>query len=1128
MLAENRNFRIRYLGLIILFLGAFFFGSAQEIRLDVGSDPITAPLWSKEDNGVGVAKFEFVEFGGSDVIATQFGRPNIVISVDFSNIELTDKDVINVSGTLLDHFDVSYNAFVDLVVFKQNSIVPAGFIGTVVMNFTVTGNTPEESPFNVFFASMSKRDNVTILTDDNKNAKGLTFTKFKCQNPVLSIGNLSCDASSGTYSIEYISNGETVLARTNDGTVVGDNSVPGIITGIAFGTDVNIEAQTDECISKIGVTGMIVEDCAVDCNTPDLTIGNSLCGEDGIGYTVLISETTGAVITTDNGTITNGVLTVTNSNPTNISAANGDCNVTLIAIAPTDCDNVCKSTPISIGNAVCSDESEATYMLNFTKIDAVTAVITNIATAVVDLDAGTITNIPSGEDITITVSLDDCRNVEFIVPAATCPSCVVPTLSVRDITCKDGFYSFSYTSNATIVTAGGETIDTDTKEVTGVLLGTNVNLVASNGEGCVTTMRISGPEMCPDPTECTTPDLVVGQPICDGTNYKVIIGNASGATISLDNASASISGDVITVPLGESLTITATDGDCEISVSVISPYNCEDICFNPALSIGDVECGKVRDTDNNFVIHYTALDGATITASRGVVDEAAQTVTGEYREDDKDIIITATILGCESTSVSVKTCGIGPIPVCAPEIELDNLSCDTFMGTTYTAEIFVSVPDVTITPTGGTLLSFDETTGIAIISGTIGTDINVKAALIDPSACSEPEFELLIESPIDCSNVCIVKPITIDEINCSADEDFYEVSFTLLPGLMVTTSQGIIGDSIITNIPNGEEVVLTIIGDGCEDRIVTIAASEWGDLDCDGDGVTNGVELADGTSTIDGCDYLEENQVIADVSDSWKTTDCDGDGENNETETTNGTDPLDPCSVTNQIIPPVSTQNYDIWKAADCDDDGLNNGEEVTGIDDPNTTYDPKGHTTDPFDPDTDGDGVTDGKESEDNTDPNDWCSLIYTSQTLDPDPEWNSLDCDGDLILNGQEIIDMTDPTDPCDSIGGTPPPNTICGLGLGNQVITPNGDGINDYLEIVGIEKYPVNTVEIFNRWGVLVFKTNGYNNSSNSFKGVSNGRSVLNQSKKLPSATYYYIIKYETDEGQMQKQGYLYVNH
>ncbi|MGG5578843.1 gliding motility-associated C-terminal domain-containing protein, partial [Myroides sp. C15-4] len=82
--------------------------------------------------------------------------------------------------------------------------------------------------------------------------------------------------------------------------------------------------------------------------------------------------------------------------------------------------------------------------------------------------------------------------------------------------------------------------------------------------------------------------------------------------------------------------------------------------------------------------------------------------------------------------------------------------------------------------------------------------------------------------------------------------------------------------------------------------------------------------------------------------------------------------------------------------------------------------------------------------------------------------------------------------------------------------NLVTPDGDGKNDYFIIDNIQKYPNNTVEIYNRWGVRVYETKGYDpkgdGSSNVFKGYSEGRVTVDKSKKLPSGTYYYVVTYE----------------
>ncbi|WP_310300837.1 gliding motility-associated C-terminal domain-containing protein, partial [Flavobacterium aquidurense] len=93
--------------------------------------------------------------------------------------------------------------------------------------------------------------------------------------------------------------------------------------------------------------------------------------------------------------------------------------------------------------------------------------------------------------------------------------------------------------------------------------------------------------------------------------------------------------------------------------------------------------------------------------------------------------------------------------------------------------------------------------------------------------------------------------------------------------------------------------------------------------------------------------------------------------------------------------------------------------------------------------------------------------------------------------------------------------------------NLVSPNGDGANDYLHIEGLDCYPKNSVEIYNRWGVLVYSAEGYNNNEVSFKGFSDGRVTIKQSEGLPDGTYYYILKFTDFEGRiLSKAGYLYL--
>ncbi|MBS7253610.1 gliding motility-associated C-terminal domain-containing protein [Flavobacterium branchiicola] len=93
--------------------------------------------------------------------------------------------------------------------------------------------------------------------------------------------------------------------------------------------------------------------------------------------------------------------------------------------------------------------------------------------------------------------------------------------------------------------------------------------------------------------------------------------------------------------------------------------------------------------------------------------------------------------------------------------------------------------------------------------------------------------------------------------------------------------------------------------------------------------------------------------------------------------------------------------------------------------------------------------------------------------------------------------------------------------------NAVSPNGDGKNDYFHIKNIENYPDNTVEIYNRWGVMVFETHGYNGNDRVFRGFSDGRVTVNRGAGLPTGTYFYILKYKTKKGMKDKSGYLYIN-
>jgi outer membrane protein len=78
-------------------------------------------------------------------------------------------------------------------------------------------------------------------------------------------------------------------------------------------------------------------------------------------------------------------------------------------------------------------------------------------------------------------------------------------------------------------------------------------------------------------------------------------------------------------------------------------------------------------------------------------------------------------------------------------------------------------------------------------------------------------------------------------------------------------------------------------------------------------------------------------------------------------------------------------------------------------------------------------------------------------------------------------------------------------CAIMIPN-VITPNGDGINDYFQITNIDYYPNSEIKIYNRWGKRVYESQNY-------QGDWDGEG-------LDEGTYYYIFRLNYGNGQISE--------
>ncbi len=108
------------------------------------------------------------------------------------------------------------------------------------------------------------------------------------------------------------------------------------------------------------------------------------------------------------------------------------------------------------------------------------------------------------------------------------------------------------------------------------------------------------------------------------------------------------------------------------------------------------------------------------------------------------------------------------------------------------------------------------------------------------------------------------------------------------------------------------------------------------------------------------------------------------------------------------------------------------------------------------------------------------------------------------------------------CESVERSPIQIEInnCRLVIYN-LITIDGNQANDRFRVENIENYPTNSVQIFNRNGQLIWKTDQYDNVTNAFIGKATEGFVLKGDEYLPTGTYFYVISYYDDYQGETKQ-------
>jgi hypothetical protein len=94
--------------------------------------------------------------------------------------------------------------------------------------------------------------------------------------------------------------------------------------------------------------------------------------------------------------------------------------------------------------------------------------------------------------------------------------------------------------------------------------------------------------------------------------------------------------------------------------------------------------------------------------------------------------------------------------------------------------------------------------------------------------------------------------------------------------------------------------------------------------------------------------------------------------------------------------------------------------------------------------------------------------------------------------------------------------------------NLITVNNNSSNYKLTITGIEKFPINEIQIFNRYGEIVWSSINYNNTSNYFIGKTNVSGVYMENNYLPTGTYYFVINYNNPCEKKELKGFFQIDN
>jgi hypothetical protein len=501
--------------------------------------------------------------------------------------------------------------------------------------------------------------------------------------------------------------------------------------------------------------------------------------------------------------------------------------------------------------------------------------------------------------------------------------------------------------------------------------------------------------------------------------------NSSTGAITLTNVgstSSAASNDYETTPNSFSLVVKVTDPSSNtatgtITINVTDVDDTDPVILDQTFTYAENQAanyaiGTVSATDSNTLTYafdtgentdgYFAINSSTGAITLTNVGSTSSAASNDYETTPNSFSLVVKVTDPSSnTATGTITINVTEVDTTDPVI-LDQ----TF---TYAENQAANYAIGTVSATDSNTLTYafdtgENTDGYFAINSSTGaitlTNVGSTSSAASNNYETTPNSFSLVVKVTDPSSNTATGTITINVTDVS------EITFGITPGQVFSYAENQAADYAIGTVTATDYIggVTFSISSGniagyfalSSDGALTLTSTGAGvvasnDFETMPNSFTLGISATDTTSsTVSG-------NVTINVTDIDEITDTDGDGVPDSIELSDGTDPTDGCSY---VSSSVSLSQSIAWEALDCDADGLTNGEE-------------KDLGTNPKIKDTDGDGVLDGTEVTDTTDPLDPCDYLAISITEERTSQWLNADCDKDGLTNGEEIDLGTDPFD-------------------------------------------------------------------------------------------------------------------